>query len=131
MAKVSKAVAHSELLELLESMSIETQDLTEEDQAELDQKIKILLRPLISGKAVIDGDSYVLTLKQPIGDTKTVTIKEPNGRAWEVMGAAGKNQTKAVLMFLAATCGITYAELCKMMNSDIKILKEFGELFMA
>ena len=103
------------------------------DAKDFKDKLRTLAKPIMMGRAIVDGDSYVLTLKKPISDTeKTITITEPGGTAWEMMDKGGKNQDmKKLMMFIAGMVGVPYVQINRLPNSDLKILKEFALLFLA
>lgn len=132
---ISIEQAEAELLNLLEAMDIDTDvDSMLPDNAEgFKNTLRNLAVPITKGKAIIDGNSYILTLKNPLGDEKTLTISEPNGSAWDAMQAAGKkdNGTKGVMLFSATMVKIPYAQLVKLPASDFKVIKEFALLFLA
>lgn len=127
--------AEAELIELLDSMDIDTDvdSMLEDDAKDFKDKLRTLAKPIVMGRAIVDGDSYVLTLKKPISDTeKTITITEPGGTAWEMMDKGGKNQDmKKLMMFIAGMVGVPYVQINRLPNSDLKILKEFALLFLA
>lgn len=127
--------AEAELIELLDSMDIDTDvdSMLEDDAKDFKDKLRTLAKPIMMGRAIVDGDSYVLTLKKPIGDDeKTITITEPGGTAWEMMDKGGKNQDmKKLMMFIAGMVGVPYVQINRLPNSDLKILKEFALLFLA
>lgn len=126
--------AEAELIELFQAMDIDTDvdSMLEDDRLDFQNKLRTLARPISLGRAIVDADSYVLTLKKPLGDDKTVTITEPCGNAWEQMDKGGKNQDmKKLLMFVSGMIGFPYAQVSKLPNSDLKILKEFALLFLA
>ena len=125
--------AEAELITLFEAMDIDTdvEAMLEDDRKDFQGKLSTLAKAITTGRAVVDGDSYVLTLKKPLGDTKTLTIAEPTGRAWEMMDKGGKNQEmKKLMMFISGVVGEPYAQISKLPNSDLKILKEFALLFL-
>jgi len=125
--------AETELIELFNAMSIDTDvdSMLEDDRKDFESKLRTLARPIANGQAIIDGESYVLTLKKALGDEKTITISEPTGNAWAQMDKAGKNQEmKKLMMFVSGFTGVPYAQIGKLVNSDVKILKEFALLFL-
>lgn len=127
--------AEAELITLFEAMDIDTDvdSMLEDDAKDFKDKLRTLAKPISLGRAIVDGDSYVLTLKKPIGENeKVITIKEPGGLAWEMMDKGGKNQDmKKLMMFISGMVGVPYVQICKLPNSDLKILKEFALLFLA
>ena len=129
--------AEAELITLLEAMDIDTDvdSMLEDDAKDFKDKLRTLAKPISLGRAIVDGDSYVLTLKKPLdkeGSEKTITISEPGGLAWEMMDKGGKNQDmKKLMMFISGMVGVPYVQICKLPNSDLKILKEFALLFLA
>lgn len=127
--------AEAELITLFEAMDIDTDvdSMLEDDAKDFKDKLRTLAKPISLGRAIVDGDSYVLTLKKPISDNeKAITIKEPGGLAWEMMDKGGKNQDmKKLMMFISGMVGVPYVQICKLPNSDLKILKEFALLFLA
>ncbi len=127
--------AEAELVELLDAMDIDTDvdSMLEDDAKDFKDKLRTLAKPIMMGRAIVDGDSYVLTLKKPISDDeKTITINEPGGTAWEMMDKGGKNQDmKKLMMFIAGMVGVPYVQINRLPNSDLKILKEFALLFLA
>lgn len=126
--------AEAELITLFEAMDIDTDvDSMLPDNAEgFKNTLRNLAVPITKGKAIIDGDSYILTLKKPLGEQGTLSISEPDGLAWDAMKGAGKkdNGTKGVMLFAASMVGIPYAQLVKLPASDFKIIKEFSLLFL-
>lgn len=133
--KIPQEAAEAELITLLDSMDIDTDvdSMLEDDAKDFKDKLRTLAKPIMNGRAIVDGDSYVLTLKKPISDTeKTITITEPGGTAWEMMDKGGKNQDmKKLMMFIAGMVGVPYVQINRLPNSDLKILKEFALLFLA
>lgn len=133
--QIPQEAAEAELITLLDAMDIDTdvESMLEDDAKEFKDKLRTLAKPIMNGRAVVDGDSYVLTLKKPISDTeKTITITEPGGTAWEMMDKGGKGQDmKKLMMFIAGMVGVPYVQINKLPNSDLKILKEFALLFLA
>jgi hypothetical protein len=127
--------AEAELITLFEAMDIDTDvdSMLEDDAKDFKDKLRTLAKPISLGRAIVDGDSYVLTLKKPISENeKVITIKEPGGLAWEMMDKGGKNQDmKKLMMFISGMVGVPYVQICKLPNSDLKILKEFALLFLA
>jgi hypothetical protein len=127
--------AEAELTTLFEAMDIDTDvdSMLEDDAKDFKDKLRTLAKPISLGRAIVDGDSYVLTLKKPISDNEnTIAIKEPGGLAWEMMDKGGKNQDmKKLMMFISGMVGVPYVQICKLPNSDLKILKEFALLFLA
>ena len=127
--------AEAELITLFEAMDIDTDvdSMLEDDAKDFKDKLRTLAKPISLGRAIVDGDSYVLTLKKPISENeKVITIKEPGGLAWEMMDKGGKNQDmKKLMMFISGMVGVPYVQVCKLPNSDLKILKEFALLFLA
>lgn len=127
--------AEAELITLFEAMDIDTDvdSMLEDDAKDFKDKLRTLAKPISLGRAIVDGDSYVLTLKKPISDNeKAITIKEPGGLAWEMMDKGGKNQDmKKLMMFISGMVSVPYVQICKLPNSDLKILKEFALLFLA
>ncbi len=132
---IPQEAAEAELITLLDSMDIDTDvdSMLEDDAKDFKDKLRTLAKPIMMGRAIVDGDSYVLTLKKPISDTeKTITITEPGGTAWEMMDKGGKNQDmKKLMMFIAGMVGVPYVQINRLPNSDLKILKEFALLFLA
>lgn len=132
---IPQEAAEAELITLLDSMDIDTDvdSMLEDDAKDFKDKLRTLTKPIMNGRAIVDGDSYVLTLKKPISDTeKTITIKEPGGTAWEMMDKGGKNQDmKKLMMFIAGMVEVPYVQINRLPNSDLKILKEFALLFLA
>lgn len=132
---IPQEAAEAELITLLDSMDIDTDvdSMLEDDAKDFKDKLRTLAKPIMNGRAIVDGDSYVLTLKKPISDTeKTITITEPGGSAWEMMDKGGKNQDmKKLMMFIAGMVGVPYVQINRLPNSDLKILKEFALLFLA
>ena len=132
---IPQEAAEAELITLLDSMEIDTDvdSMLEDDAKDFKDKLRTLAKPIMMGRAIVDGDSYVLTLKKPISDTeKTITITEPGGTAWEMMDKGGKNQDmKKLMMFIAGMVGVPYVQINRLPNSDLKILKEFALLFLA
>ncbi|AUR81417.1 hypothetical protein NVP1005O_20 [Vibrio phage 1.005.O._10N.286.48.F2] len=132
---IPQEAAEAELITLLDAMDIDTDvnSMLEDDAKDFKDKLRTLAKPIMMGRAIVDGDSYVLTLKKPISDTeKTITITEPGGTAWEMMDKGGKNQDmKKLMMFIAGMVGVPYVQINRLPNSDLKILKEFALLFLA
>ena len=132
---IPQEAAEAELITLLDAMDIDTDvdSMLEDDAKDFKDKLRTLAKPIMTGRAIVDGDSYVLTLKKPIGDDeKTITITEPGGTAWEMMDKGGKNQDmKKLMMFIAGMVGVPYVQINRLPNSDLKILKEFALLFLA
>ncbi len=132
---IPQEAAEAELITLLDAMDIDTDvdSMLEDDAKDFKDKLRTLAKPIMTGRAIVDGDSYVLTLKKPISDTeKTITITEPGGTAWEMMDKGGKNQDmKKLMMFIAGMVGVPYVQINRLPNSDLKILKEFALLFLA
>ena len=132
---IPQEAAEAELITLLDSMDIDTDvdSMLEDDAKDFKDKLRTLAKPIMTGRAIVDGDSYVLTLKKPISDDeKTITITEPGGTAWEMMDKGGKNQDmKKLMMFIAGMVGVPYVQINRLPNSDLKILKEFALLFLA
>ncbi len=132
---IPQEAAEAELITLLYSMDIDTDvdSMLEDDAKDFKDKLRTLAKPIMMGRAIVDGDSYVLTLKKPISDDeKTITITEPGGTAWEMMDKGGKNQDmKKLMMFIAGMVGVPYVQINRLPNSDLKILKEFALLFLA
>ncbi len=132
---IPQEAAEAELITLLDAMDIDTDvdSMLEDDAKDFKDKLRTLAKPIMMGRAIVDGDSYVLTLKKPISDDeKTITITEPGGTAWEMMDKGGKNQDmKKLMMFIAGMVGVPYVQINRLPNSDLKILKEFALLFLA
>lgn len=132
---IPQEAAEAELITLLDAMDIDTDvdSMLEDDAKDFKDKLRTLSKPIMMGRAIVDGDSYVLTLKKPISDDeKTITITEPGGTAWEMMDKGGKNQDmKKLMMFIAGMVGVPYVQINRLPNSDLKILKEFALLFLA
>ncbi len=132
---IPQEAAEAELITLLDAMDIDTDvdSMLEDDAKDFKDKLRTLAKPIMLGRAIVDGDSYVLTLKKPISDDeKTITITEPGGTAWEMMDKGGKNQDmKKLMMFIAGMVGVPYVQINRLPNSDLKILKEFALLFLA
>ncbi|AUR81988.1 putative tail protein [Vibrio phage 1.017.O._10N.286.55.C11] len=132
---IPQEAAEAELITLLDAMDIDTDvdSMLEDDAKDFKDKLRTLAKPIMTGRAIVDGDSYVLTLKKPISDDeKTITITEPGGTAWEMMDKGGKNQDmKKLMMFIAGMVGVPYVQINRLPNSDLKILKEFALLFLA
>ena len=132
---IPQEAAEAELITLLDAMDIDTDvdSMLEDDAKDFKDKLRTLAKPIMTGRAIVDGDSYVLTLKKPIGDDeKTITITEPGGTAWVTMDKGGKNQDmKKLMMFIAGMVGVPYVQINRLPNSDLKILKEFALLFLA
>ncbi|AUR86531.1 putative tail protein [Vibrio phage 1.086.O._10N.222.51.F8] len=132
---IPQDAAEAELITLLDAMDIDTDvnSMLEDDAKDFKDKLRTLAKPIMTGRAIVDGDSYVLTLKKPISDDeKTITITEPGGTAWEMMDKGGKNQDmKKLMMFIAGMVGVPYVQINRLPNSDLKILKEFALLFLA
>ena len=134
---VDPQIAESELVALLEEMSIDTDvDLmTEDDAKEFKDIVRTLTIPMIKGKAYVDGSSYILNLKKPLdkdGVEKTISISEPSGLAWELIDRAKKGEDiKKLLRFAEGFTGVPYAQIRSMPNSDLKILRVFAQLFLA
>ena len=130
---IPQEAAEAELITLLDAMDIDTDvdSMLEDDAKDFKDKLRTLAKPIMMGRAIVDGDSYVLTLKKPISDDeKTITITEPGGTAWEMMDKGGKNQDmKKLMMFIAGMVGAPYVQINRLPNSDLKILKEFALLF--
>lgn len=130
-------LAEAELIQLLDSMDIDTDidSMLEDDAKDFKDILRTLAKPIANGKAVIDGDSYVLTLKKPLdkgGTEKTISISEPSGLAWELIDRAKKGEEiKKLLRFAEGFTGVPYAQIRMMPNSDLKILRVFAQLFLA
>lgn len=130
-------IAEAELIQLLDSMDIETDvsSMLEDDAKSFKEILRTLAKPIANGKAVIDGDSYVLTLKKPLdkdGTEKTISISEPSGLAWELIDRAKKGEDiKKLMRFAEGFTGVPYAQIRTMPNSDLKILRVFAQLFLA
>ena len=132
--KIPLEAAEAELIALLDAMDIDTDvdSMVEEDAKDFTDMVRTLSKPITSGKAIIDGESYVLTLKKPIGDEKTITINEPSGLAWELIDRAKKGEEiKKLLRFAEGFTGVPYAQIRNLPNSDLKILRVFAQLFLA
>lgn len=133
-ATMTRDLAAPELLEYLNSVGIftDTADMTEEDKTDFDAIFTELVRPIMQGRAIIDGDAYVLTLHKPVGEVKEVRIVEPNGSGWSLMDRTKKGEDmKKMLRFSEDFTGLLVAEINKMVNRDVKVITKFAQLFMA
>lgn len=132
--KITRDLAAPELLEYLDSVGIftDTADMTEDDKADFEAIFTELVRPMMQGRAIIDGGEYVLTLHKPVGERKEIRITEPNGSGWSLMDRTKKGEDmKKLLRYAEDFTGLLVAEINKMANRDVKVITKFAQLFMA
>ena len=133
MIKVSKAVAMPELFEFLEraGVDVDVDDMLEDDRNDFEAMVSALVKPITQGRAMIDGEAYVLTLHKPMGEMTSISVREPSGLAWELMDRAKKGEDmKRVMRFIEGFTSIPYAQIVKLSNRDMKVLTKFAQLFM-
>lgn len=134
MNKITLEQAKLEVIGFLQEHDLETDTTTmlEEDAADFNEILDAIAKPVSMGRAVIDGDKYVLTLRKPIGDTKEVTI---NGMSAADMFAADKakkgNEMAKTGHMLASMVGLTFAEINRLSSQDFMLLSRLSGLFMA
>lgn len=131
---ITRALAAPELTEYLNSVGIftDTADMTEDDKSDFEIIFTALVRPIMQGRAHIDGEEYVLTLHKPVGEVKEVRISEPSGLGWSLMDRTKKGEDmKKMLRYSEDFTGLLVAEINKMANRDVKIITKFAQLFMA
>lgn len=132
--KLSKEMAENEVKSFLEAhyIDVDTDDM-EEDEAETTKAIiSSLARPVINGRAVIDGKKYELTLLEAQGEMKSVTFAGMTFHSLTYSSRAKAGDNMAIEgQVVAAMVNITYAELCKMQVQDFMILNNIKKLFMS
>ena len=134
MTKITLEQAKLEVIGFLQEHDLETDTTTmlEEDAADFNEILDAIAKPVSMGRAVIDGDKYVLKLRKPIGDTKEVTIK---GMSAADMFAADKakkgNEMAKTGHMLASMVGLTFAEINRLSSQDFMLLSRLSGLFMA
>ena len=130
--KISKEIANAEVIALLESHYIDCDfdDMEEEEAQTMQGLIEQLARPIMKGRAVIDGKTYTLTLLEPQGDLKEVVFEGMTFRALTHHDNVKAGQTTAgVGKVVAAIFNITYAEVCKMPIQDTNIMMALQRIF--
>jgi hypothetical protein len=133
MTKITLEQAKLEVIGFLQEHDLETDTTTmlEEDAKEFDELLTAISKPVSNGRAVIDGDKYVLTLREPIGDTKEVTIKGMSARDMFAADKAKKgNEMAKAGHMIASMIGLTFAEINRLSSQDFTLLSRLSSLFM-
>ena len=134
MQKISLDQAKLEVIGFLQEHDLETDTtlMLEEDAKEFNETLDAVAKPVSQGRAIIDGDKYVLTLREPIGDTKEVTV---SGMSAADMFAADKakkgNEMAKTGHMIASMVKLTFAEVNRMKSQDFMLLSRLSGLFMA
>ncbi len=136
--KISFEEARSELIDFLEESGVETETsvMTDDDKAAFEKIIKVIVNPLTKGRAIIDGDKYVLTLKKELGGLKEISVSEPTAKAWLVMDKVNAPNKPNAAMFefvrhIAGLEDVMTSDLKNMAGSDFKVAQSLATLFLA
>jgi hypothetical protein len=134
MQKITLDQAKLEVIGFLQEHDLETDTtlMLEEDAQEFNEILEAVAKPVSQGRAIIDGDKYVLTLREPIGDTKEVSV---SGMSAADMFAADKakkgNEMAKTGHMIASMVKLTFAEVNRMKSQDFMLLSRLSGLFMA
>ena len=134
MTKITLDQAKLEVIGFLQDHDLETDTtlMLEEDAQEFNDILEAVAKPVSQGRAIIDGDKYVLTLREPIGDTKEVAV---SGMSAADMFAADKakkgNEMAKTGHMIASMVKLTFAEVNRMKSQDFMLLSRLSGLFMA
>lgn len=134
MTKITLDQAKLEVIGFMQDHDLETDTtlMLEEDAQEFNDILEAVAKPVSQGRAIIDGDKYVLTLRKPIGDTKEVTV---SGMSAADMFAADKakkgNEMAKTGHMIASMVKLTFAEVNRMKSQDFMLLSRLSGLFMA
>ena len=134
MTKITLDQAKLEVIGFLQDHDLEadTTLMLEEDAQEFNDILEAVAKPVSQGRAIIDGDKYVLTLREPIGDTKEVAV---SGMSAADMFAADKakkgNEMAKTGHMIASMVKLTFAEVNRMKSQDFMLLSRLSGLFMA
>lgn len=131
--KITMEQAEAEVLAFLEEHDLETDTtaMLEEDATEFKDIVTTLAKPVAQGRAVIEGDKYILTLKQPIGDTKTVLVSGLSAADIFAMDKAKKgNEMAKTGQMIASMAKLTFAEVGRLKSQDFMLLSKLSTLFM-
>ena len=130
--KISKEIANADVIAFLESHYIDCdfKDMEEDEAETMQGLVEQLARPIMKGRAVIDGSKYTLTLLKPQGELKEVTFEGMTFRALTHHDNVKAGQTTAgVGKVIAAIFNITYAEVCNMPVQDTNIMLALQRIF--
>tara|TARA_B100001057_G_C22631401_1_gene864529 strand:+ start:512 stop:919 length:408 start_codon:yes stop_codon:yes gene_type:complete len=134
MTKITLDQAKLEVIGFLQDHDLETDTtlMLEEDAQEFNDILEAVAKPVSQGRAIIDGNKYVLTLREPIGDTKEVAV---SGMSAADMFAADKakkgNEMAKTGHMIASMVKLTFAEVNRMKSQDFMLLSRLSGLFMA
>ena len=134
MTKITLDQAKLEVIGFLQDHDLETDTtlMLEEDAQEFNDILEAVAKPVSQGRAIIDGSKYVLTLREPIGDTKEVAV---SGMSAADMFAADKakkgNEMAKTGHMIASMVKLTFAEVNRMKSQDFMLLSRLSGLFMA
>lgn len=130
--KISKEQAYKEVIEFLELHCVDTdvEDMLEDDAKEFDSIVKSIAKPITTGRAIIDGDDYVLTLIKPVGDVDKVKCTPPDAGAMFAMDKAKKgNEMAKVGQMIASVTNVPFAQVSKFKAQDFMVLSKLTNLF--
>lgn len=132
--KISMEAAIQEVLGFLQEHDIDTDtdNMLADDAKEFNEVVAAIAKPVSMGRALIDGDQYILTLKKPQGDMTTVTVSGMSAADMFAADKAKKNNDMAKTgQIIASMIGQPFAQVSKMTSQDFMILSRLSGLFMA
>ena len=134
MSKITLEQAKQEVIGFLQEHELETdtEQMLDEDAKEFNEIVEVIAKPVAKGRAVIDGDSYILTLLKAQGELTTVTVSGMTAADMFASDKAKKNDEMAKTgQMIASMVGIPFVQVTRLRSQDFMLLSRLSMLFMA
>lgn len=132
--KITIEQAKAEVLTFLEAHDLETDtsEMSAEDAQEFNEIVEAIAKPVSQGRAIIDDDKYILTLRKAQGDLTSLTVQGMSASDMFAADKAKKNNDMAKTgQMIASMVGVPFAQVCKLTSQDFMLLSRMSGLFMA
>ena len=132
--KISLEQAKLETINFLQAHDLETDitEMSEEDAKDFNEIVSTIAKPVSQGRAIIDGESYTLTLKRAQGDLTAVTVSGMSASDMFAADKAKKNDEMAKAgHMIASMVKIPFAQVAKLNSQDFMLLSRISTVFIA
>ena len=131
--KITLEQAKSEVIGYLDAHYVDTdvETMLDEDAKEFNEVVLSIAKPVMRGDAVIDGKDYVLTLSEPQGDLKTITVSGLKTYQLKAMDESKKNHTMSgSIKMIAAMVKVPAVQIDNLPAREFSLLSKLSALFM-
>ena len=132
--KITLEQAKVEIISFLDAHYVDTDvdEMSESAKDDFEELIRIISKPVMQGRAVVDGDKFILTLRKPQGDLKEVIV---NGLDAKAIFSAGKgkntSQEEKMGYIMAEMLKIPFAQVGRLVAQDFMIVSTLSSVFIA